>query len=513
MNVEHWKKEVVRLVSRVTFFDQDNGYKPECIIVSNRGPIEDPAALSGDSHSRNSPGGVVTGLMGAIQHHKVIWISLSPGQQAAPLYTFGQHSLLTPLNNILLYIEHIPQNIYHLYYNCISNHILWFAQHSLLQPMGSTTFDNQTRVDWEQGYVKVNTILAKAVIDQLNHSGSTVPVIFQDYHLYLLPAKVREQCSHARLSHIVSEPWPNAQYLALLPAYMGEAIYQSLAANDIIGFQTRRDAQNFLLGAEYFLKARIHWNYENPVGTFDWQNRHVQVRLCPISIAPRYIQTIVESKEAEAVIDALSLKIPFNGKQQFILRIDRMEPTKNILRGFQAYEHLLRLHSELQGKVVFLALLVPSRQDLPEYRFYEREIRHTIEVINARYGLGQWQPIIALFGNDRIRALACLQYYDVLLVNSIMDGMNLTVKEGASVNRRSGVIVLSRTAGAYDTLGEHVLSITPLDVDETAAALYRALVMPLDERLARASNLRRIVQDEDAEKSLDVQIEALLQIK
>ncbi len=194
---------------------------------------------------------------------------------------------------------------------------------------------------------------------------------------------------------------------------------------------------------------------------------------------------------------------------QLVVRVDRIEPTKNIVRGFQAYEHMLERHPELCGRVTFLALLVPSRENLENYRVYEREVRDIITRVNARYGRSDWLPIIAIFGNNRARALVGLQHYDVLLVNPVIDGMNLVVKEGGLLNQRSGVIVLSRTVGVHDTLGDYVLSIAPLDIEATSDALYRALTMPSEERIHRAEQIQKLLFAEDATQWFDSQIEAL----
>jgi len=194
---------------------------------------------------------------------------------------------------------------------------------------------------------------------------------------------------------------------------------------------------------------------------------------------------------------------------QLIVRVDRVEPTKNIVRGFQAYEHLLRHNKEIRGQVVFLALLVPSRQGMAEYRRYERQVRAIIDRINARYGTPDWQPVVAIFGNDRARALACMRRYDVLLVNPVIDGMNLVVKEGALVNRRPGVILLSRTAGAYEQMRDHVVGVPPMDVQATAEALEEALATPLEQRAVNALALKALLNEENAKLWLDAQIAEL----
>src|SRR6266699_4153481 len=189
------------------------------------------------------------------------------------------------------------------------------------------------------------------------------------------------------------------------------------------------------------------------------------------------------------------------------MRVDRIEPTKNIVRGFQVYAQVLADHPELYGKVVFLAFLVPLRQALPEYKRYAQKVLKSIEDIDAHYGTDEWRPIHTLWGNDRTRAPAALQFYDVLLVNPILDGMNLVAKEGPVVNQRNGVLVLSRTAGAFQQLAKASVPISPIDVAETAPAIYKALTLPPQERKMKATLARQAVERFDLNKWLSQQVE------
>jgi trehalose 6-phosphate synthase len=487
--------------------------QPECIIVSNRGPIEHAFAPDGEYEIRDGAGGVVTGLLGAIQRRPIVWVALAMTDADREITRLaGKRPVKMPalLENIELHLITIPQKMYTRYYDQISNHLLWFIQHYLFLPTRGTVFSHRTSLAWEKGYCAVNEAVARAVIEIVKTYGTEVPIIFQDYHFYLAAELVRASLPEARLSQVIYIPWPDARYWAMLPEYMVQAIYQSMAANDIVGFQTLNDARNFLAGAERFLAgAQVSWDTPHPPGFFYWQKRRIVPHISPIPLAPEYIHTLVQSDEARLAIEALSHQVILNSSQRIILREDRVEPAKNIIQGFQAYTQMLRKHPELLGQVTFLALFVPSRQSLSEYRSYEKHVKSTIEHINARYGIDHWQPIVAIFGNNRVRGLVALQYYDVLLVNSIMDGLNLVVKEGALVNARSGVIILSRTTGAHDTLGQHTLSIAPTDIEATAEALYQALTMPLEERTMRAEHIRALMHSEDAGKWLDRQLREL----
>jgi trehalose 6-phosphate synthase len=491
------------------------GCKSECIIASNRGPIE-YYVDDGQYKLRLGSGGLVTALLNAVQHRHVSWIALTmttADRQGAQATQRLPADILPPLfSGMNLHLLSIPEEAYEKHYYSISNHILWFAQHALLEPMAGTTFTQQTRDDWENGYYLANEAIASAVIKELKKWGEETPVIIQDYQLYLVAGMVREQCPGARLGHVIYIPWPDARYLAMLPDYMVQSIYRSMSMNDFIGFQTLNDARNFLNGAARFLSgARVRWDDTNTSqpGMLLWQGRSIQIRLYPAMLSAKYFQSVMQSREVEHEKEALRSQIHKGEIGQLVVRVDRIEPTKNIVRGFQAYEHMLEKHPELCGRVTFLALLVPSRESLENYRVYEREVRDIITRINARYGRSDWQPVIAIFGNNRERALVGLQNYDVLLVNPVIDGMNLVVKEGGLLNQRSGVIVLSRTVGVHDTLGDHVLSIVPLDIDATAIALYRALTMPPEERIHRAEQIQRLLLAEDATQWFDSQIEIL----
>jgi trehalose 6-phosphate synthase len=200
------------------------------------------------------------------------------------------------------------------------------------------------------------------------------------------------------------------------------------------------------------------------------------------------------------------------GHQRLILRIDRIEPSKNISRGFLAFEEMLELHPEHRGQVKFLALLVPSRMDVDEYREYLDELMAAAGRVNATYGDSGWEPVRVLVGDSYPRAVAALQMYDVLLVNAIADGMNLVAKEGPIVNRRDGVLVLSERAGARQQLEQGAIIVSPCDVYATAEALHRALEMPSQARRERAEGLRLLIEREDISDWLCRQLETIVEL-
>jgi trehalose 6-phosphate synthase len=175
------------------------------------------------------------------------------------------------------------------------------------------------------------------------------------------------------------------------------------------------------------------------------------------------------------------------------VRVDRMEPAKNLLRGFWALDELLRMRPSLVGEVVMLALAYPSRQTLPEYLAYTAEVEQAARRVNDTWATGDWAPVILDVADDAGRSAAALVRYDVLLVNPLRDGLNLVAKEGPLLNTTDGVLALSREAGAYAELEGAALAVDPVDVSGTAAVLLQALDMAPHERAQRAESLRERV--------------------
>jgi trehalose 6-phosphate synthase len=237
-----------------------------------------------------------------------------------------------------------------------------------------------------------------------------------------------------------------------------------------------------------------------------YRNRVTYVRDFPISVDVPALKRIAESPEVEQFRTQLETDIQ---DCQLIVRVDRTEPSKNIVRGFQAFGEMLELHPEHRGKVKFYALLVPSRLEVEEYQNYHDELTAAAGWVNARYGSSEWEPVRILTGESYPRAIAALQLYDVLLVNSIADGMNLVAKEGPVVNQHSGAVVLSERTGARQQLEPGALVISPCDVYATAEALHQALTMAEEERAVRAARLRRLVEENDINQWLASQLETL----
>jgi trehalose 6-phosphate synthase len=394
----------------------------------------------------------------------------------------------------------LPRDVYRKYYEVFANRVLWFLQHYLWNAPYEPVINARIWDAWHNGYVRANEALADAILAQLGPMQRDAVVMLQDYHLYLAAARIRERAPDVVLQHFTHIPWPEPRYWQLLPQAMRRAICEGMAANDIIGLQTERDVTNFLATAgENLAGAHIDPSTE----VLRWRGHMVRVRAYPISVDPVHLRRLVRSAEVRRHVARLSAL----AGERTIVRVDRVDPSKNLVRGFEAFELLLRRNPALRGRVRFLAFLVPSREQLPAYRRYREQVITLVHRINARHGRLGWQPIEVFYENNYMQALAGMALYDVLLVNPILDGMNLVAKEGPIVNERAGVLVLSEGAGAHQQLGGLALSVAPADVQGTAELLERALEMPQPEREARAAALRLAIEREDLNAWLRAQLD------
>jgi len=475
------------------------------IFVSNRGPVTLQKDEDGEIHFQRSGGGLVTALLGLAGQVQAAWIA-SPASEVDRQWREGEIHLADP--DCALRVRFIlpSEAAYEGYYSVIANPLIWFLQHSMWDIARAPTLTHQTWQAWEQGYVEVNRQFAAAVIEQIRASSRPSLVMLQDYHLYLAPRLIRRGMRTRKnyiLTHFIHIPWPGPEDWSILPPAMREAILEGLCAVDLLGFQTRQDALNFIRTVETML-PQAFVNYR---GGRIWHHNHTtHVRDFPISIDPGALRQQAESEEV-AQFNAQLVDVVQD--RRLIVRIDRTEPSKNIVRGFQAYDEMLELHPDHIGHVQFLAVLVPSRLEVEEYQNYLDELMAAAGRVNARYGTSEWEPVRVLVGESYPRAIAAMQLYDVLLANPVADGMNLVAKEGPIVNRKDGVVVLSERAGAHQQLCDEALVISPCDVYATAQALHEALVMPLEERQRRAARMREKIEREDISAWLCWQLDAL----
>ncbi len=475
------------------------------IIASNRGPVTFEATDDGGVRFQRSGGGLVTALLGLCAHTSATWVACAASESDVA-WRAGEIHL--PGSDLPLHLEFLTPEpeAYDGYYNVISNPLLWFLQHSMWDVPRTPIIGQNTWQAWRGGYTVLNQQFATTIANRVRIVGGRPLVMFQDYHLYLAPRTLRSLLPRRlrpAMLHFTHIPWPGPEYWRILPPTMRHAVLDGLCAADILGFQTLEDAQNFIRTCDALL-PEAHVNFRR--GRIWHRNHSTHVRAFPISIDVAALRQTAASPEVAAHRHALAEMI---GDRRLILRIDRMEPSKNIVRGFQAFEELLANHPEHRRQVVFIAILVPSRLGVDEYQTYLDELMAAAGRVNARYGASDWEPVRLLVGDDYARGIAALQLYDVLLINAIADGMNLVAKEGPIVNQRDGVLILSERAGAREQLEPGAIIISPCDVYATAEALHQALSMPPTERSERLSRLQWIIERADIRDWLCQQLSAI----
>lgn len=387
----------------------------------------------------------------------------------------------------------IPEKEYDPYYNRLSNRVLWFTHHYLFDPPRTPIFDSDDMAAWD-AYVSVNRRFAECIADSAPPGAAC---FIQDYHLALVPPMLRALRSDVQIAHFWHIPFAQADYVRMLPDEWSRALADGLLGADIVGFQTGRWAESFRLGCRDTLGARIGDKWVKHGG------RTTKVGVYPVGVDAKQLLAGASRPDVRKERRRLA---EWARERKIILRVDRTELSKNIYRGMLAYEALLERRSDLRGRLAHLALLSPSREDVPEYIEYTEQCIEAADRINKRFG----PDAVRLEIEDSImRALAAYSIYDVLVVNPVFDGMNLVAYEGPILNRRDGMLVLSRNAGAWNGLGAAALGINPFSVEATAGAIEEAIDAPPEERRDRAKRLRRLARSHNPARWLLAQLRDL----
>jgi trehalose 6-phosphate synthase len=470
------------------------------VIASNRGPLSFRYDGTDRLASSRGGGGLVSAMTSAVAAPDTLWLcaALSDADreaaQASPggRIDQGEHDT----GGAAVVMLAIDPGVIAAAYTRFSTSTLWHLNHGLVDIAATLTIDDAWRRDWDS-YVDYNQTFAAAIADL---AADGAKILVQDYHLDLVPAALRALRPDLRIGHFTHTPWATREDFARLPADVAAALLRGMLGADSIGFHSPRWAADFgecaadVLGATY------------DAGSVTYDGRSVPLRIHALGVDPEPLRARAAEPDVARRVAGLRAKIGTD--KQVNGRVDRTEPAKNIHRGLLAVAQLLRNHPEHVGKVVHVAIEYPSRQDVAEYRNYTADCVALAEEINAELSTPDWTPVLLNVRDDYPRSLATLRDSDVLLVNSLRDGMNLVAKEGMLLSGRA-VLVLSSETGAADELGTAALLVDPLDVDATAEALHTALTMPAAERDARHRTLAAAAAALPPRAWLQAQLEAL----
>jgi trehalose 6-phosphate synthase len=467
------------------------------VLVSNRGPV----TFGPGGEPQRGTGGLVTALIGLATYRDVTWVAsamtdddviVAERNEGRPFPVQASEG-----QEYMVKLVASSAGAYDRFYNIIANPMLWFIQHYLWDLSNAPDIRRHETEAFEFGYNVVNEDLARAVLEEIEGTSSPV-VMVHDYHLYTLPGLIRRERPDAVLHHFVHIPWSQSDSWRVLPSMIREEIYNGILANDIVGFHTRSYRRNFLQCCEDLMGYKVDFDR----GIVWCGEREVWVRAYPLPIDSSAIQAVAARPRVRMFEEELLRR----RRDHLILRVDRADLSKNVLRGFSAFDVFLEQHPEFREKVTFIAQLMPSRTDVPEYAEYLERIEAVVAVVNHRHGSPDWMPIQLKLRDDLDEAVAAYKHYDALIVNAMFDGMNLVAKEGPMVNERGGVSILSENTGAHEELGEFALSVNPFDIQELADSIHAGLTMPAEERRRRLEGLKSIVTARDPGDWVDEQL-------
>ncbi|WP_441250785.1 alpha,alpha-trehalose-phosphate synthase (UDP-forming) [Kitasatospora sp. McL0602] len=451
------------------------------LVASNRGPVSFSSGDDGALTLRRGGGGLVSGLS-AIDDPSAVWVCAALGEadrQAARQSPEGRLDLGGfDIGGQAVRMLDIDPGTFTRAYNGVANSTLWFVHHLLYDTPVTPVFDERFRREWES-YRAYNTAFAEALAAE---AAPGAAVLIQDYHLSLAPELLRALRPDLRIGHFSHTPWAPPEYYRMLPDDVAAAVLSGILGADRAAFLTRRWALAFADCCESVLGAVV----DRTALTVTHGGRTTRLGVHALGADGDFLRKRAHRPDVEARLAALREQV---GERRTIVRVDRTELSKNIVRGLLAYRHLLRSRPEWQDRVVHIAFAYPSRHDLPEYREYTAAVQRIAHEINDEFGTPSWQPLILHVNDDFPRSLAAYRLADVALVNPIRDGMNLVAKEIPVVSDAGCALVLSREAGAYAELADDAITVNPYDVLATAEALHRALTMPAAERTERTKRL------------------------
>ncbi|MGW2637577.1 alpha,alpha-trehalose-phosphate synthase (UDP-forming) [Streptomyces sp. NPDC001348] len=449
----------------------------EVLVASNRGPVSYEVREDGSLHAKRGGGGLVSGLSAIGPDANALWVcaALSDADREAVRRSHGGRRLSEDATGgQQVRMIDIDAAVFSDAYNGIANSVLWFVHHMLYQTPLEPVLDAEFRRQWAS-YEAYNRAFAEALAEE---AAQGAVVVVQDYHLALAPRMLRELRPDLRIGHFSHTPWAPPDYFRLLPDDIAAELLGGILGADRAGFLTQRWADAFTACCETVLGPG------SVSGT--------RIGVHGLGADADFLRQRAHRPDVDERMTALRAEIgtaPDGRARRTIVRVDRTELSKNIVRGLLAYRQLLDDRPEWRERVVHVAFAYPSRQDLAVYRDYTAEVQRVAEEINSAYGTPDWTPVVLHVKDDFARSLAAYRLADVALVNPIRDGMNLVAKEVPVVSDEGCALVLSREAGAYEELGEDAVTVNPYDITGTAHALHQALTMSEGERAERTKRL------------------------
>ncbi len=475
------------------------------LVASNRGPISFEFATDGSLTGQRGGGGMISGVTSGLAavtpHADVTWICAALSDADRAVARQPDTGTCDP-GGVPVRMLDIPPDIFDRAYNNVANSTLWFVHHLLFDTTNQPHFGLAFAPDWES-YLIYSEAFADALAEEAaGRSAGEVRILVQDYHLSLVPRMLRARLDggarDTRIGYFWHIPWAPPDYYRILPLDVGRALLDGILGADHAGFHAARWATAFLdccaaiLGADVDRAGSASTGPEGTggaviagtVGRVRYRGHVTEVAVHPMGVDADALRARAEGADVRAHIGALGQAA---GGRKLIVRVDRTELSKNIVRGLAAYRELLATRPQWRGRVMHLAFAYPSRSAVPEYRAYTERVRRLAREISEEFGTTDWNPLILEVKDDYPRSLAACVLADVLVVNPIRDGMNLVAQEGPVLSERGCALVLSREAGAAATLAADALLVNPFDISETADALDQALAMTDAERQRRSA--------------------------
>lgn len=469
----------------------------QLILVSNRGPYTFECQKNGNLEKLRGGGGLISAFLSLLNDVNVTWLSIARSKVDSEIGLKGIK--IGPKEQSAAKFLSFDKKIYSSYYNDMCNEVFWFVQHSLIDEHIRKMLEKKKNVAWES-YRKVNKRFGEAISKEisLRKEDKTI-VLFQDYHQYLA-AKYLSKDETVLSSHFTHVPWPAPEIISALPKQMLREIIEGLLNNNLVVFHCEEYVRNFLNTCHEILGLEIDKTEALVAGNKGW----VPIKAFPISI-----DSLALTEESN-MSKVRSYESAIRSKKKLIFRADRIDPCKNIIRGFLAFEKMLELFPSFRNKVTFMAYLYESRTDLKRYKKYLVDVKKTVKAINNRFGTEDWKPIQLRLADNYYQTLAAYKHFDVLLVNSIADGMNLVAKEGTLLNENNGVLVLSKKTGAYNELKKYCITVDPYDIKGTAISLKEALAMPEKERTTRSDLMKQKIKVNNSTRWIYNQIDSIV---